>query len=371
MNKRGISAIVTTVLIILITVSAVAIVWVAIIPMINDALVFSELKYRVSIISSKGYTVYDSNKELAIVQVKRDVDDGSMDSIRIFFTIDGDSVSSLVLAPDSGDTKTYSFDLSGYGEPDSVSIAPIFVIGNSEKEGAITSEVKMPKNSISNIKGMVYNIGRDYTDIPTNGLVSWWSFNGNVQDNWGNNDGTINGADCNTQGKYGRGCKFYSASDYINVNPDILSDANEVTISAWINLDTYATTSQSTIISDRVGNLDFHLVIFPDDTNPHKLLFTINTSVGTLVSSVSSSDIPLNSWTHVVGRYDGSNVEVYIDGVQDGSINSTSGTITSNSNEIKIGSFGADNNIFNGTIDDVMIFSRALSSEEITAIYES
>ncbi|MFH1522188.1 MAG: hypothetical protein ABIF18_04495, partial [archaeon] len=77
-SKKGISAIVATVLIILITVASVTIVWVAIVPMIQESLVFSSLEGRVSVVSSGGYTAYDSEKKVAIVQVKRDVDEGVM-----------------------------------------------------------------------------------------------------------------------------------------------------------------------------------------------------------------------------------------------------------------------------------------------------
>ena len=107
MNKRGISAIVATVLIILITVAAVTILWAVIIPMIQDNLDFSSLEGRVSVVTSEGYTYYDADSELASVQVKRDVDDGVMNRIKIAFSVDGDDFSSSVVAPESGSTRVY------------------------------------------------------------------------------------------------------------------------------------------------------------------------------------------------------------------------------------------------------------------------
>ena len=118
-EKRGISAIVATVLIILITVAAVTIIWVAIIPMISDKFAFSDLEGRVSIVTSGGYTVYDADKKVAIVQVERAPDDGVMNRIKISFKFGGTSYSSNVIAPESGGTRTYTFNLRGYGEPDS------------------------------------------------------------------------------------------------------------------------------------------------------------------------------------------------------------------------------------------------------------
>ena len=161
-RKRGISAVVATVLIILITVSAVTIIWVAIIPMISESLEFSDLDGRVSVVSSRGYTVYDASREVAIVQVKREVDDGVIDRIKIIFDIEGNSQSSSVIAPASGGTKVYYFYLSGLGVPESVGVAPIFVSGSgSEKEGSVSS-VRIGKGLIEEIGGVIYAIGGDY-----------------------------------------------------------------------------------------------------------------------------------------------------------------------------------------------------------------
>jgi flagellin-like protein len=160
-NKRGISAIVATVMIILITVAAIGILWAAIIPMIQTSLDFSSLQGRVNVLE-KGYTAYDSSKEIASVQVKRDVDDGVMDRIKITFEVNGNSHSSSVIAPPSGGTRVYTFDMADIGEPDSVSVAPIFAVGNKEKEGEITSTVDIPKSRISEAVA-TYETGRDYT----------------------------------------------------------------------------------------------------------------------------------------------------------------------------------------------------------------
>ena len=87
MNKRGISAIVAVVMTILITVAGVSIIWVAVVPMIQENIAFDELDGRVSIVTQGGYTVYDAVEEIMIVQIKRDVDDGVMDRIRIIFVV--------------------------------------------------------------------------------------------------------------------------------------------------------------------------------------------------------------------------------------------------------------------------------------------
>ena len=195
MSKKGISAVVATVLIILITVAGVAVIWVGVLPILRESLDFSDLEGRVSVVGTGGYTVYDSSRGIASVQVKRDVDEGVMDRIKIGFIIDGNSVSSSVIAPGSGQTRVYNFDLSGYGTPDSVEVAPIFVSSTGrEKEGSMSSEVKMPTGKINDVDGVVYSLGVDVvSDVPTDGLVSMWTFSGDADDGVGGNDGVVYG----------------------------------------------------------------------------------------------------------------------------------------------------------------------------------
>jgi hypothetical protein len=155
-------------MIILITVAAIGILWAAIIPMIQTNLDFSSLQGRVNVLE-KGYTAYDSTNKIASVQVKRDVDDGVMDRIKITFEVNGNSHSSIVVAPESGGTKVYTFDMTDIGEPDSVSVAPIFSVGNKEKEGEATSTVDIPKSRISEEAASVntYAVGEEYSyEVP-------------------------------------------------------------------------------------------------------------------------------------------------------------------------------------------------------------
>ncbi len=75
--------------------------------------------------------------------------------------------------------------------------------------------------------------------LPANGLVGWWPFNGNANDESGNgNNGTVNGPVLN-QDRFGNPDKAYSfdgVDDWIQVDYDsILNLGNEFTLSVWIN----------------------------------------------------------------------------------------------------------------------------------------
>jgi flagellin-like protein len=167
-GKKGISAIVATVLIILITVAAVTILWTAVIPMIRDNLEFSELEGRVSILTAGGYTTYDEILDVATVQVKREADDGVMDNIKIIFYFNGDNIGTVVAAPESGQTKTYSFNISRLQKPDAVTVVPIFKIGQKEKEGDIGPKTIVSDGTFSGVIKDIYDLGEDQTsgDVP-------------------------------------------------------------------------------------------------------------------------------------------------------------------------------------------------------------
>ena len=183
MNKRGISAIVATVLIILITVAAVAIIWAAIIPMIQRELEFTAIDARLDILTSQGYTFYDPVNKMASVQIKRVSDEVAINWINIVFLIEGDSVSSLVDAPKSGSTKVYFFNFSDYGEPESVSVNPIFTVGGREKEGSITSDVVIENgNFVAVMTSPIFRLEKDYS-IDETSLInsdSWTIGTGDV-----------------------------------------------------------------------------------------------------------------------------------------------------------------------------------------------
>ncbi len=183
-RKKGISAIVATVLVILITIAGVVIIWTAIIPLVRENIEFSELKGGVSIISSTGYTAYDSEKNLTVVQIGRDAGDAVIRNIQVIFHFEGDSYISIVPAPGPNQRKAYTFNLSGYPAPTSISVAPFFVLGNKEKLGAVGSKVKVPYGNIVEVapEDEWYNLGEDYSGNTGGGESSSCSVVGDCED---------------------------------------------------------------------------------------------------------------------------------------------------------------------------------------------
>ena len=73
--------------------------------------------------------------------------------------------------------------------------------------------------------------------VPTNGLVGWWPFNGNANDESGNgNNGTVNGATLTTDrfGVLNKAYSFDGVDDYVNVNNSSTLNPSQLSINCWI-----------------------------------------------------------------------------------------------------------------------------------------
>jgi uncharacterized protein (TIGR02145 family) len=195
--------------------------------------------------------------------------------------------------------------------------------------------------------------------IPTEGLVSWWPFNGNANDESGNgNNGTVNGATL-TSDRFGATAKAYNfdgSND--NINPlqnNLPLGTSARTVSIWFQslglggcLFSYGSANTSNAYMIEIGSNIISNQGWADD-------FPVYPSID-------------NNWHHLVCSFDGLNVSIYLDNVNLGN-----GPM-SNWNTIA-GSFffGTrvlnDMDFFNGNIDDIGLWSRVLTYEEIQQLY--
>jgi hypothetical protein len=146
-NTRGISAIVATVLIVLISIVGVGIIWGVILPLFGemDYIGYSDVKLD---IVTQGYTVYDPDLHFAFVQVARGNDDLDLAAIEVVFDINGSSVPYRNTdVPGKNEKKTYKFDFDNdgiTGVPSSVSIAPVFDLNGQERVGELIATAEIP-----------------------------------------------------------------------------------------------------------------------------------------------------------------------------------------------------------------------------------
>ena len=208
-----------------------------------------------------------------------------------------------------------------------------------------------------------------------NGLVAYYPFNGNANDESGNgNHGTVNGATLTTDrlGNANSAYSFNGSSYYIKVaDSNSLDITSSISFSSWIYV--YGSTNDHQVIigkwyNNNVFEETYVLELQPNGKTIQMPLNGIST--GGYSNVASNTEISFNTWVHVVGVYDSSEIRLYVNGVKTGSL-ITSGNLPLTSAPLMIGAHDStsDRNAFNGIIDDVRIYNRALSSSEIEELY--
>jgi parallel beta-helix repeat protein len=210
------------------------------------------------------------------------------------------------------------------------------------------------------------------------------SINGTTTNNsydysgYGNNGTTINPSDnatWNSTGGYdGMGAyEFDGGNDYIPLGDDSSLFIQNISVSAWINMKNLeSATSTVQGIIDATGTADQNGYVLYYNEGGNRFEFAVDEDgSGDWKIALSDADATIGKWTHLVGTMDGSFVKLYVDGIlQTTAIAATK--ITYSSSEGKIGKYGStDIYLFNGTIDEVQIWGRSLSAEQISALYNN
>jgi hypothetical protein len=217
--------------------------------------------------------------------------------------------------------------------------------------------------------------------VPTNGLVGWWPFNGNANDESGNgNNGTVNGATL-TADRFGNSSKAYSFSGNQQniVTSNVLTGNNELTLSYWINI---PSNGGGCVITQNKPTSPFYTLFQAqniqgaNNTSINSLYYTnANTcQIGQGQQLWDTTTNISNQWHNFIYTIDvNSDCNVYIDGVLSKSFNGSGFsfcTLTSGVS-LRIGGQWISNDLqwFLGKIDDIGIWNRALSDQEISNIY--
>ena len=193
-----------------------------------------------------------------------------------------------------------------------------------------------------------------------------WNFNEKsgkeVLDSIGYNDGKIEG------GKYIKGVakgyalQFDGTEDqYAKIphDPSLNATGTEMSMSAWAKPASYA--SGQVVKKGKFG-------IWNDENAGWRVNFGLNDK--SFATDWNEPGMPsLDQWYHIVGTYDGEKITIYIDGEWKNSL-SKDGTLNTNELPVFIGT-GDGFKPFNGAIDEVVFYNKALSAKEVEALYKS
>ena len=208
---------------------------------------------------------------------------------------------------------------------------------------------------------------------PPSGLVAWWQGESNAVDIVGGNDGVLESGVAFDAGKVGQAFVFNGTNQWVEI-PDspALDPTNALTLEAWVYVSGYPNTDLATIITkfsptDSTQNqyqLETHYAGGRLNFRP---LVNLPSGYG-LVDGKTT--IQFNTWYHVAMTYDGATLSLYVNGALDGSV-AASGVMVPTKVPLRIGGPSSGPWWFKGQVDEVSLYDRSLSANEIAAIYNA
>lgn len=351
-NKKGLSAVITTLLIILLVMVAVGVVWGVISNIVNEG--SKQIGTGAFTIDLEIQKVV--LKEGAIdVKIKRNKGQGELAKIK-FIISNGEESQTFEKETSMQELGEQIFTIEYTGIVKDVSIAPIL--------GSESGEVQ------ANTKDtFTYNAQKDFENIQ--GLISWWRFEENTNDEQNLNDATAvdanpGNADGNTppqyvNGKFGQALDFDGTDDYVaqTSQQNIPEGSASVTYSAWVYVQNTLTTHIHAMLIGWEWADETGLAL----SNNDEIEFGMYGTNGVPYQFTHTEILEHGKWYHVAASYETTtnNINVYINGNKQ-SFTSTVAPRTQTYNII----MGAANPGFHYhdiQLDEVMIFNKALTPE--------
>jgi len=290
---------------------------------------------------------------------------------------------------------------------DSGEILPYWIERWNAAEGVIWCKIPFIPAESSKFIWMIY--GNPNAKSESNGnavfelfdvqdIVGFWHFDepqwtgitGEVKDETGVNHGTAyGGATTTSDAKYGRAGYFDGSNDYVEVpSSESLNITDAITIELWTKIDDAGSdvaTNQYWIsrgtgaYNDAENNTYlFYIVNAGSDPTGYNDFIRFTLSDGSsFYNTYISSELRMNAfdpnkWYHLVATWDGAKMKIYKNGVHISSADKNfSGSINSLSANLNIGRHTDGTRYFDGKIDELRIYKRALSPTEVQILYKN
>ena len=279
----------------------------------------------------------------------------------------------------------------------SPAISNLTIVGNKYGIEAYADSKPDISNTIlwNNTDGDLFGCQARYSFVqqvsePLEGLISYWKFDedqGSIAyDSAGDNHGTIHGAQ-RTAGQVNGALSFDGEDDYVALpdNSPIWLPQFNFSFTAWV----YFERESISLLSEGEVILDLNFGDSSDTANElgynihrsgesRRLYFQMTTTTNSDENLYSNEVLAANRWYHLVAVREGGTQAIYVNGFLDGSRTCSADPIDFvdgyDDDRINIGRFttniGHPRYHLKGKIDDVMIFDRALSAEEIQQLYQ-
>jgi hypothetical protein len=245
---------------------------------------------------------------------------------------------------------------------------------SSDSNGQITFTINLPANqetgimvnSSSNILNLHFNEAKGIKTYDSSGYGNNGTYYGETFNDGNSYYGSTPTDLHTTLGKYGNALQFDGINDYVRVsNSPSLNPTNEMTVSAWINPSQFQTNSSSNQIVAKLnwGSSQGFFLREGYQNNSQPTFYVGN---GISWQAATAGYIAPSGWYYVTGTVKSNDkIRIYINGTLKDTENFV-GNIIQSSGDIFIGrETSSSSYTFNGTIDEVRIWSRALNSTEI------
>ena len=293
-------------------------------------------------------------------------------------TVSGSAVTVSATASDNVGVAGVQFQLDGVNIGAEDTSSPYSTTWNTTSAGNGSHTLTaIARDTSNNTKSASVAVTVSNAAAPQSGLLVHLALDEgtgtNATDSSGNgSNGALQNGPTWTTGVSGSALNFDGVNDtlYVGNWGGLTSITNAVTVAAWV----YRNANQSgfvTVASRQVGTSYYEHFYLGFENGNYRWL--VNTSSG--YSNVAlGGAAPLGQWVHLVGTYDGSTVKLYANGVQQFST-PHSGTFASDTTGITFGvnhndASRAPNEAFNGKLDEVNVYSYALTAQQVQQLYQ-
>ncbi len=262
----------------------------------------------------------------------------------------------------------------------SFSVSFTVTIGQSQGQQVRNTDYSIDANGLPPVFGSpISTLVVGGSNCPTD-MSNWWRADGNTLDTVGGNTGTFIGQPAFTPGVNGQAFRFNPTDgrDAVNIpSSGIFRGSSQASIEAWVRPNGAHTNESGeggTIFTENTsadGQSRFKLYVLNDGRVG---VYGAIAEIGGGVQVISTQPIAPGQWNHIAGTWDSANgLNLYINGILAGSLEIPVGTFSdSDSSFLAIGSNRLSGNLiqsFNGDIDEVTLYTRALTAGEIFSIF--
>jgi hypothetical protein len=241
------------------------------------------------------------------------------------------------------------------------------------------TQVKADYQARGTSQGLSARMGGGDMSWLSDGLVGYWELDENTGTTASDSSGAAKtatitaGAGGWTTGQFGSGYEFDSADTEIQSNINY-SMPEQITVSGWFYPQTLGESSAGSLFFIASDGDTFALKLRVQGNN--MIRYLVNWTSGLVSGGTPDDSVTLNQWQHIALTYDGSNpsnrAKIYINGVSqsitDYEVDPSGNTVTTEYPWV-IGGVADQSFTFDGYIDEVRVYSRALSGAEVRDLY--